>query len=241
MAKLRDRLQEHWHRTHHTTAIDPKHDAVFGMAFYSLRILDEMMGIGIGTSILGRLGLRTILEIRINLKYLLDQDNEELWKKWREFGAGQAKLNVLKFDELIDPPKFIDIKTLEQIANEDIWEEFLTVNLASWSGLDLRKLSERTGLKNDYDKHYSWTSGYAHGMWGAVRESCYQTCGNPLHRLHRYPERRPLQDTVDDAAMLVDEIIQHVDEAYPKFEWRLLTNTKTEQNAPPDRYSAGAP
>ncbi len=76
---------------------------------------------------------------------------------------------------------------------------------------------------------------------GAVRESCYQTCGNPLHRLHRYPERRPLQDTVDDAAMLVDEIIQHVDEAYPKFEWRLLTNTKTEQTAPPDRYSAGAP
>ncbi len=166
LAKLRDRLQEHWHRTHHTTAIDPKHDAVFGMAFYSLRILDEMMGIGIGTSILGRLGLRTILEIRINLKYLLDQDNEELWKKWREFGAGQAKLNVLKFDELIDPPKYIDIKSLEQIANEDIWEEFLTVNLASWSGLDLRKLSERTGLKNDYDKHYSWTSGYAHGMWG---------------------------------------------------------------------------
>ena len=66
-------------------------------------------------------------------------------------------------------------------------------------------------------------------MWGPIRESCYQTCGNPLHRLHRYPERRSLQDTVDDAAMLVDEIIQQVDESYPTFERRLLSKTNTEQ------------
>ena len=101
------------------------------------------------------------------------------------------------------------------------------MNLASWSDLDLRKLSKRSGLKDTYDQHYSWTSGYSHGMWGPIRESCYQTCGNPLHRLHRYPERQILQDTVDDAAMLVDEIIQHLDEAYPTFEWRLLTKTNT--------------
>ena len=38
-----------------TTAADPRHDAVFGMAFYCLRILEEMLA-----SILGRLGIRTI-------------------------------------------------------------------------------------------------------------------------------------------------------------------------------------
>ena len=74
-----------------------------------------------------------------------------------------------------------------------------------------------------------WTSGYSYGMWGPIRESCYQTCGNPLHRLHRYPERQILQDTVDDAAILVDEIIQHLDETYPTFEWRLLKKAETEQ------------
>ncbi len=227
ISELCDRLEEHWVQTHLTTAIDPKHDAIFGMAFYCLRILDEMIGIGMGTSILGRLGLRTILEVRINLKYLLTKDSDKLWKKWREYGAGQAKLNALKFDDSIDPPKHIDVESIEHIAGEDMWEEYLTVNLASWSGLDLRRLSERSGLKDTYDKHYSWTSGYSHGMWGPIRESCYQTCGNPLHRLHRYPERRILQDTVDDAAMLVDEIIQHLDEAYPTFEWRLLAKANT--------------
>ena len=227
ISKICEHLESHWNQTHSTTAIDPKHDAIFGMAFYSLRILDEMMGIGIGTSVLGRLGLRTILEVRINLKYLLTKDTADLWKKWREYGAGQAKLNALKFDDSIEPPKHIDVESIEHIAGEDIWEEFLTVNLASWSGLDLRKLSERSGLKDIYDKHYSWTSGYSHGMWGAIRESCYQTCGNPLHRLYRHPERQSLQDTVDDAAILVDEIIQHVDNSYPTFEWRLLAKNIT--------------
>ena len=230
ISQLCERLEEHWRFTHSTTAIDAKHDAIFGMAFYCLRILDEMMSIGIGTSILGRLGLRTILEVRINLKYLLAENKTGLWKKWREYGSGQAKLNAIKFDDLIDPPEHIDVESLEKIASEDIWEEFLTVNLGSWSGFDLRKLSERSGLKDTYDKHYSWTSGYSHGTWGPIRESCYQTCGNPLHRLHRYPQRQSLQDTVDDAVSLVDEIIEHVDEAYPHFELRLLPVSNEEKN-----------
>ena len=222
IAALRSDLEEHWRQTYSTTAIDPKHDAVFGMAFYCLRILEEMMGIGIWNSVLGRLGLRTILEIRINLKLLLVEDDPDLWKKWREYGAGQAKLNALKFDESIDPPKYIDVESIEQIASEDKQVEFLNVNLANWSGSDLRKTSEGVNLKDTYDQFYSWTSGYSHGMWGAIRESCYQICVNPLHRLHRYPERRSLQDTVDDAAILVDEIIQHVGDTYPPFSRRLV-------------------
>ena len=227
ISELRNHLEIHWKNTHSTTAIDPKHDAVFGMAFYCLRILDEMMGIGIGIGVLGRLGLRTILEVRINLNYLLINDNPDLWEKWRDYGAGQAKLNALKFDDSVDPPKYIDIESIERIASEDMWEEFRTVNLASWSGLDLRKISEQSGLKYTYDQHYSWTSGYSHGMWGAVRESCYQMCENPLHRLHRYPARQSLQDTVDDVVMLIDEIIQHIDDTYPTFKWRLRAKSKT--------------
>ena len=222
ISELRGHLEEHWYRTYSTTAIDPKHDGVFGMAFYCLRILEEMMGIGIWNSVLGRFGLRTILEVRINLKYLLSEDDAGLWKKWREYGAGQAKLNALKFDESIDPPKYIDVTSIEQIASEDKQEEFLSVNLANWSGRDLRGVSEGVDLKDTYDQFYSWTSGYSHGMWGPIRESCYQICANPLHRLHRHPQRVPLPDTVDDAAMLVDEVIQHVDEAYPTFSRRLV-------------------
>lgn len=220
--ELTERLRAHWEATHSTTAIDARHDAVFGMAFYALAILDELMGIGIGNSILGRLGLRTILEARINLRFLLQQNDESLWKKWRAFGAGQAKLSSLKFDDTVEPPKYIDLESLEQIANEDLWEEFVAINLAGWSGIDLRKMSEKAALKPTYDQYYVWTSGYAHAMWGPIRESCFRTCGNPLHRLHRYPETRALPDVVADAAELTDAIIAELDTAFPPFPFRLL-------------------
>jgi hypothetical protein len=229
-------LKAHWKETHSTTAVDARHDGVFGMAFYSLRILEEMLGIAIGSSALGRLGLRTILEVHINLRFLLGKDDATLWQKWRAYGAGQAKLNLLKFDKNIEPPRYIDTDTIERIAGEDIWEEFLSINLASWSGSDLRRLSEQSGLKETYDKYYSWTSGYAHGMWGPIRESCFQTCGNPLHRLHRYPHSGTLQDTVDDAAELVDEILADLEKAYPSFPHRLTGKRHgTERGVPPDR------
>jgi hypothetical protein len=219
--EIRELICEHWENTHNTTAIDARHDAVFGMALYAIRVLEELMAISIGSSILGRLGIRTIFEVHVNLRYLLTKDDQALWQKWRAYGAGQAKLNALKFDDAIEPPKYIAVDSIEQIAGEDIWEEFLTINLASWSGADLRKLSEIANLKPVYDRHYSWTSGYAHGTWGPIRESCFETCGNPLHRLHRYPENRSLADVVDEATALIDGILVDLNVAYPSFTHRL--------------------
>ena len=223
LADLRKHLLQHWRDTHVTTAVDAKHDAVFGMGFYCLRILEEMMGLANGTSVLGRLGLRTILEVRVNMQFLLRRDDSELWKKWREFGSGQAKLNAMKFRDSIEPPEYIDLDSIEMIASEDMWEELLTVDLSSWSGLDLRKMSERSGLKDTYDRFYPWTSGYSHAMWGAIRESCFQVCANPLHRMHRYPDRLSLQDTVGDATGLVEEILELIDASYPSFSYRLMS------------------
>ncbi len=220
ISEILGKLDAHWEKTLPTTGVDAKHDAVFGMAFYSLRILDELMGIGIGPSVLGRLGLRVIAEVRVNLSYLLSEDSQDLWKGWRSYGAGQAKLGSLKFDE-IEPPKHIDLRSVERIANEDLWEEFVPIDLGSWSGSDLRKLSEKTQLKDVYDKHCLWTSGYAHGMWGPIRESCYETCVNPLHRLHRFPKRASLNDVVDDAVTIVDGVLCDLERAYPTFEHRL--------------------
>ncbi len=221
ISELLDHLKQHWLKTHLTTAIDAKHDAVFGMAFYAIRLLEELLSIGIGTSVLGRLGLRTILEVHISLRFLLVRNDQTLWSKWRSFGAGQAKLNSLRFDDAVDAPKYLSIENIDQIAKEDIWEELLIINIGSWSGLDLRHLSEQAGLKDIYDKYYSWTSGYVHGTWGPIRESCFVTCGNPLHRLHRYPETHSLPDAVCDATMLVDNILDDLEKPYPGLSQRL--------------------
>ncbi|HAT6346504.1 TPA: hypothetical protein JAJ28_004315 [Aeromonas hydrophila] len=225
---IRDKLEAHWSETHSTTAIDAKHDGIFGIAFYVLTILDELVQGENRNGILGRLALRTILECHINLRYLISEDNYELWKKWRTYGAGQAKLNALRFDELIEPPKFINTETIEAIASEDLWEEFINIELGSWSNLDLRKLSEKAKVKDKYDQFYSWTSGYSHGTWGPIREVCFETCGNPLHRLHRYPKKKVLPDTLYDACNLVNEVLNDLNAIYPGFTLRLL-ESKTVQ------------
>jgi hypothetical protein len=62
-------------------------------------------------------------------------------------------------------------------------------------------------------------------MWGPIRESCFRTCGNPLHRLHRFPEEQGLQDTIDDAGDLMDQILDEVSIAYPVFSERLRPTT----------------
>ena len=222
VVNLREKLKEHWVNTHSTTAINAKHDGAFGITFYVLTILEELLVTGINTGILGRLGLRTIFECHINFKYLLLKDNEELWHTWRTYGAGQAKLNALRFDELTEPPKFINTETIEMIAGEDLWEEFININLGSWSNLDLRKMSNKAGVKPSYDQYYSWTSGYSHGTWGAIRETCFESCGNPVHRLHRYPNQNLLPDTLHDACTLINEILEDLDRSYPDFKVRLL-------------------
>ena len=87
---LRERLATHWEATHTTTAIDPRHDAVFGIAFYAIRIVHEILLYGGTRTVLARYGLRTLLELRISLAYLLKQDSDELWRQWRAYGTGQA-------------------------------------------------------------------------------------------------------------------------------------------------------
>ena len=224
--EVRDHLIQHWRATHPSTAPEAKHDAVFGLTLYCMRILEDMLGIGISTSTLGRMGLRTILEARISLRYLSLKDDPQLWLKWREYGSGQAKLSALKYEDDIDPPDYIDLSNFQQIAYEDKGPEFVNINLAGWSGIDLRRMSERIGLKELYDQHYPPNSSFIHGTWSAVRETVLETCANPLHRLHRIPSRNSLSETVESAADLVDEILQEVESLYPPFPWRLVVSGK---------------
>jgi hypothetical protein len=221
---IRQKLQTHWEKTHSTTAIDARHDAVFGIAFYALRVAEEALSLNTGQTVLGRLALRTLLEIRITLRHLLNEDRAELWRAWRAYGAGQAKLASLKADESESPvPNYLDEDLLKNIANEDFWEEVVSVDLGHWAHADLRKLSEKVGLKHEYDRYYGWTSGFSHGHWGPIRESVYHTCLNPLHRGHRCPKvgaPKPLLTIEDDLYELLNPILSDLDGAYPGFALR---------------------
>lgn len=150
------------------------------------------------------------------------KDSPELWKSYRAYGAGQAKLSFLKLDASSQKPTSVDTQTLSNLANEDTWQEFLPIDLGHWDKSDLRKMSEEAGVKDVYDNFYGWTSTYSHGQWCAVRDVVFDTCGNALHRLHRIPrsDARSLPLAIPDGCHLVDKVMELVSKAYPKFEMR---------------------
>lgn len=193
------------------------------MALYSVAIISELMRIGASTQVSARFGLRALLEIYVTMAYLLTKDDPNLWRSYRVYGSGQAKLAALKLDEAVGQPLSISNEQLREIANEDMWEEFIDIDLGHWADANLRQLSIDAGVKEDYDHFYSWTSMYIHGHWGAVRSTVFDTCGNPLHRLHRIPRLSPQvqPDVIFDAVELVDKTLDLVDRAYPSFRERL--------------------
>jgi len=218
-----------------STAVDARHDAAFGFALYALALLRELLRPGIAASILGRSALRMLVEVLVTFRYLLSRDDSLLWSAYRAFGAGQAKLAFLKLDKLDTAVGHLSEEALSTLANEDTWQEFVPINLGHWGGMDLRKMAEEAGAKTEYDKFYGWPSSFVHGQWGAIRDSVFSTCLNPLHRLHRVPreDTRQLEDVLADAADLADGILALLDKAYPGFGTRVSVEGGNEACASP--------
>jgi hypothetical protein len=84
-------------------------------------------------------------------------------------------------------------------------------------------MSEEAGVKPVYDKYYVWPSGYVHGHWGAVRDTVFDLCLNPLHRYHRIPSppRRDMGSVAGDAIKLVNLLLVQLNTAYPPFKPRV--------------------
>lgn len=223
MRQVRGALTLHAQTSRVTTGLDARHDTVFGTANYCINLLHELILGANARSILGRMGLRTILECYVNLAYLAGQDSPDLWKSYRVFGTGQAKLAFLKLNESDGNARYVETAMLRLLANEDIWQDLLPINLGHWDKANLRDLSISAGVKDVYDRFYGWTSTFVHGHWGAVREFGFDVCGNPLHRLHRIPRSEPtgLPDVIPDACELVDRLLGLVSACYPVFEPRV--------------------
>lgn len=245
LMSVRSSVVEHWSESLTTTAVDPRHDTVFGFALYALSCLLEMASVSNRHGISGRLFLRCLTECRITLAYLVHEDTPDLWKRFRSYGAGQAKLALLKMEEMSEAePSFVEKAMLEMLANEDYFQEFVEIDLGHWCGKDLRKMSEDSQAKDDYDKFYGWASGFVHGQWGALRDTGLTHCMNPLHRFHRVPLpwHRMMTDSLPDAVGLVNSILENVEKLYPGRIERValpLTTTKTEEAQPEKECVAG--
>lgn len=204
-----------------STRVDSRLDSCFGFALNALSILEEIAAPPNSQLVVGRLGLRALAEIAITFSYLAKKDDPRLWSTYRSYGSGQAKLAFLKLEEATgDLPKYVERETLEAIANEDVWQEYLDIDLGHWASSNLRDLAIEAEVKNIYDNYYGWTSTFMHSQWGAVRDSNFITCHNFLHRLHRIPRpyHRLLPNAVPDAAALVNVVFELLERLYPGME-----------------------
>jgi len=139
------------------TEVDARLDGAFGLVLYGLTIVQELAMASMHEDVMGRLALRALVEGAITLEYLAHKDKPELWSTWRVYGAGQAKLAFLKNQDG-ETPAFYEAEALEQIANEDQWQEFLNIDVGHWAGTNLRNLAKEANCMELYESYYAWTS-----------------------------------------------------------------------------------
>ncbi len=233
--KIKIELISHFIIAEKNSNIDYKHSVIFGSTFYVLRLICELTATNLWKGATSRLILRSIAEVYITCSYLIKNDTPDTWRGFREYGSGKVKQSYLKLRDLTSTPSFVNIKLMEEIANEDKWEEFVSIELGHWDKTNLREMSEDAKCKEVYDKYYDWTSAYTHGNWGAIRESVIDKCFNPLHRLHIFPSMviHKLPSAIHDAIDLTNQLLDLLESQYPNFPLRLNVsfdeNDKTEK------------
>lgn len=223
-----EQINEHFQSTLITTKVDAKHDAAFGLVFFICHLTTVCLLNPNGHTTVGRIALRAVVEAYINLSYLSHHDNPTVWMQYRNYGNGQNRLAYLKTVKDPEGANFISRETLEQLANEDMWHEFLDIKLGAWDGKDLRKMAVEAKVKDVYDRYYNVLSAYVHANWMAVRHSVFGQCMNPLHRFHRIPlpPKTFSEDVIPDMIKLLNLSLDRLNHLYPQFKPRIHTAEK---------------
>jgi hypothetical protein len=191
---------------------EDRFDVIVGSINYALKIFIEIIENSLGNNILGRHGLRTIIEVYIMLKYLLkkESDNPNIWEEYKLYGISKYKLILLKAREAnLDNTSHFIPQIADALVNEIRWEEFIDVNLKYFDNQGIREKSIEVNEKELYDLFYDYDSSFSHGLWGAIRESSMLACDNATHRYHTIPDihlNQNLPDVKSDSFMIIKKI-----------------------------------
>jgi hypothetical protein len=191
---------------------DDKFNVITGLITYATKIFVEIDNKSLGNSILGRHGIRTIIEIYITLKYLLKKEAEKpnIWKEYKSYGIGKYKLVLLKARETeLDKDSHFILPVADVIVNETVFEEFIDIDLKYFDKQGIREKSIEVGEKDLYDLLYDYDSSFSHGLWGAIRESAMFHCDNASHQYHCIPDiysGQKLPDVKSDSIKIMKKI-----------------------------------
>lgn len=199
---------------------DSRFNVIMGSSVYALKVLNELVECNLRNKVMGRLCLRTIIEVYITLKFIHKKEQEEpnIWEEYQEYGIGKYKMILIKAREVNEfENSHLNIELIDALVNEQIDEMFSNVEVRYFKK-DIRKRANDVDEKELYDLYYDYESNYAHGLWGAVRESAMLKCVNPLHLGHNVPDvqlNHSLADVLPDAIMVFKKLLSFIDDNYP--------------------------
>lgn len=137
--------------------------------------------------------LRSMADVYITLAWII-KDPQKRCEKFVDDGLGAIKLEIehrkqeqKKLAEKPGDPEAQLIQFWEHWLSSQRLEDFVEVNLGSWSGTTTRKMAEEAGCLDFYNYVYQPFSSAVHSMWPHISTQNMTYCTNPAHRFHRVP------------------------------------------------------
>lgn len=135
--------------------------------------------------------VRTLTEAHIFIRWMLKKADPDIFLEFKNYGRGNLKLYKLQLEEFRDAQKKSiagldeQIKYLDLLVNQDIWEEFQDINLGSFGSTTTLSMARAVGMESDYKLYFAPASSRVHGDWSMLDLFVLTRCVNPLHRGHR--------------------------------------------------------
>lgn len=188
-----------------------KYSVIMGMTCYIYRIYQDIVKKQMQNDIGGRILFRTMLETYINLKYMMKQENEipDVYERYKAYGNGKYKLVMAKLREekyYVPDDAQLDKKYMELIVNEDMDEAFINMSIGYFDKTSVRTKFQKCGEDELYEIYYEYATNFAHGIWGAIRESSMLICNNAAHTYHAVPDyfgEQNLRSVLSDCEMVM--------------------------------------
>lgn len=207
-----------------------KLDVLTGGGLFAMKLLEELKNSPSNSGILGRSAIRTLTELGVNIVFLAEKDDDDIWNNFYFHGQGEAKKVFLKYMRAESRPAFVELSDIWLIANESRYMDFLNINLGDWDDANLRNRAIEADMKDHYDHYYDWTSNYTHATWAAIRREVYTPCQNPLHKYHLLPASKTPNDygsVMSEALRLTKLVLSVIYESYPDLESHKLLGSGT--------------
>jgi len=173
------------------SALNDKMQVVLGLSIFAFKRFKELVEHDLEYTISGRSCSRGIAESYIMLKYLLGIEKTEIkvWKEYQLYGLGKYKGILKAYQEVIPEERYTQItpEYLEMLVNEFISEEAININ-TNYFKANIRTKAKSINEEKLYGQIYEYDSMFEHCIWGAIRESVFLKCDNPLHLYHCVPD-----------------------------------------------------